>query len=304
MQPEVPQETASAASPTLPSSKTIDTLVPDLENLLKTGATPSEKQLQSFSTNLAMSIAESLSQRGRKATLRMSNIGRPCERQLYYEVNSPEEAEELSSSTYMKFMYGHLIEELTLFLVELAGHKVEGRQDESDIEGIKGHRDAVVDGRLLDVKSASSYSFKKFKEGKLSEDDPFGYVGQIQSYLHAGQEDPVITDKQKASFLVIDKTLGHITLDTHEKDEKNWPEIFNQKKEMVQREEPPERAFSPEPMGKSGNLKLPTICSYCDFKFKCHKDANDGLGLRTFLYSNGPVYLTTVKEEPRVLEIE
>lgn len=228
----------------------------------------------------------------------MSNIGKPCERQLYYELNSPEESEEFRPETFMKFMYGHLVEELVIFLAELAGHEVTGRQDEQEIENIKGHRDAIIDGVLVDVKSASSYSFQKFKEGRLKEDDPFGYIPQLQSYLHSGQTDEKIKDKEKACFLVVDKTLGHITLDVHEKDkETNWPEVYKAKKEMVVKEEPPERGFQPEPMGKSGNMMLPRTCSYCPFKFKCHP------GLRTFLYSYGPVYLTQVELEPRVPEI-
>lgn len=234
----------------------------------------------------------------------MSNIGKPCARQLYYEVNSPEEAEPFRAENYMKFLYGHVIEELVLFLVELAGHEVTGRQDEQEISGIKGHRDAVIDGHLVDVKSASTYSFKKFRDGKLSEDDPFGYIPQIQSYLFSGQNDPKITDKDKASFLVLDKTLGHITLDTHERDTTtNWPQLFDEKKQIVEGDEPPAKAFQPVPMGKSGNLILDRTCSYCPFKRKCWSDANEGKGLRTFLYASGPVDFVEVKYEPNVPEL-
>lgn len=272
-------------------------MIPDIEKLLVSGVEVPPERLQAFATNLAMTLGESLSNRERKATLRMSNIGKPCERQLYYEVNSPDEGEVFRPETYLKFMYGHLVEELVLFLAELAGHKVEGRQDESDIRGIKGHRDAVIDGRLVDVKSASTFSFKKFKEGKLKEDDPFGYIGQIQSYLYDAQTDPIVTDKDSASFLVMDKTLGHLLLDTHKKDETDWPAVFDQKIDMVKKDTPPDRGFEPEAMGVKGNMKLPKPCSYCSFKFKCYDD------LRTFAYSYGPVFLTSVVDEPRVPEL-
>ena len=244
-----------------------------------------------------MSIAESLSKRERKGTLRMSNIGKPCDRQLWYEVNSPEKALKLSPATYLKFMYGHLVEELLLFLAELAGHRVEGRQDEQEIEGIKGHRDGIIDGTLIDVKSASSYSFNKFKEGKLKEDDAFGYSDQLQSYLFSGQDDPLITDKKRAAFFVADKTLGHIHLDVHEKEDKDFKELFDQKKKMVVGEIPP-RGFEPVPMGQSGNLALGKNCSYCDYKFECWDK------IRTFLYSNRPVDLVHVALEPRVPELK
>lgn len=227
----------------------------------------------------------------------MSSIGRPCERQLWYSINNPEKEEPLRPENHLKFIYGSIIEELLLFLAELAGHEVKGRQDEQKIEGIKGHRDAIIDGTLIDVKSASSYSFKKFKEGRLKEDDAFGYIPQILSYLHASQEDENLTDKERAAFLVVDKTLGHITLDFHEKDNTDWPSYFNSKKELVAQEVPPEKAFEPEPFGKSGNLKLGTNCGYCSFRKHCWPES------RIFLYSYGPVHLVNIENEPNVPEI-
>lgn len=287
------------------SLKTIDTLVEDINKVLVEGISPSEEHIRRFSDNLAKTIAESLSQRERKTGLRMSNIGKPCARQLWYECNSPNDAEAFTAANFMKFMYGHLVEELLLFLCELAGHEVTGRQDTQEIEGILGHRDAVISGTLADAKSASSFSFKKFVNGLTPEEDSFGYIPQIQSYLDAGQKDPIIQDKDRAAFLVLDKTLGHITLDVHQRDTKtDWKEFYRQKKEMVKLPEPPERGFEAIPMGQSGNMMLGFNCSYCPLKRTCWKDANDGKGIRTFLYSHRPVDLVVVKNEPRVPEIK
>lgn len=227
----------------------------------------------------------------------MSNIGKPCERQLYYSVNHKEEAQPLEASAHMKFGFGDLIELLVLFLAEASGHSVEGTQDEQEIEGIKGHRDAVIDGTIVDVKSASSYSFKKFSDGTLSENDSFGYVDQLQSYLYAGQSDDKVTDKDRGAFLVVDKVLGHICLDVHERKPLPYDKIYAHKKAMVASPKAPERGFSPVPDGKSGNEKLPINCSYCDFRRKCHPN------LRTFVYSTGPVFLTKVERLPNVQEI-
>ena len=58
---------------------------------------------------------------GRK--LRMSNIGRD-DRYLWNVVNNPDVQEEMTPNTYVKFMYGHLIEEMLLFLTRLSGHEV------------------------------------------------------------------------------------------------------------------------------------------------------------------------------------
>ena len=66
---------------------------------------------------------------------------------------------------------------------------------------------------------------------------------------------------------------------------------------------PPELCYNPLPDGKKGNMRLPKGCSWCKYKHECHKDANDGAGLRTFKYSTGYAYLTKVVAEPKVEEV-
>jgi len=275
----------------------IDTVVQDIEDFLLKGSDElSDELLDKYASLFRDLLKTRLAARGApRKTLRMSNVGRPCERQTWYEIKG-HEGEPLRPETYMKFLYGDLSELLLLFLVEVSGHSVEGTQDTQEIEGIKGHRDAVIDGVVVDVKSASTYSFKKFTDGTLAENDSFGYVDQLQSYLYAGQDDPVVTDKERAAFLVLDKTLGHICLDIHERQDIPYDKIYRHKKKIMESEEPPKRGFQPVPEGKSGNEKLPMNCSYCSFKHHCHP------GLRTFIYSNGPTYLTRVQKEPKVNE--
>lgn len=278
--------------------KTVDTLVSDIEKVLVEGVnSPSDELLDKYAASFRELLETRLKREPREPVLRMSNVGKPCSRQLYYEINNPDESEQLRPETYMKFLFGDITELLLLYLVEASGHTVEGTQDTQNIEGVEGHRDAVIDGTIIDVKSASSFSFKKFKNHTLADDDSFGYIDQIGSYLHAGQDDPIVTDKNKAGFLVLDKVLGHVCLDLYEKTSKDYPAFVNERREIVNAKEPPPRGFDPIPEGQSGNEKLGVNCSYCSFKNKCHPN------LRTFLYSYGPVHLTTVKREPKVLEI-
>jgi hypothetical protein len=232
-----------------------------------------------------------------KPTLRLSNIGTPCQRKLWYTINLPDQAEPLTPAARFKFLFGDILEELLLFLAKEAGHTVEGQQDELEINGIKGHRDAIIDGRLVDTKSASTYSFKKFASNGLREDDPFGYIDQVGAYLEASLGEERLTDKDVASFLVVDKTLGNICLDTYPKSDINYQSKVAALKEMVAAPEPPPRHYTPVPEGKSGNMKLCTACSYCNFKKTCWPE------LRTFLYSTGPMFLIDVVKEPKVLEL-
>lgn len=279
-------------------TKKIDTIVEDIEELLVNGKTDiPDEDIIDFGMKLAGIMAERLGDRERRGTLRMSNIGKPCTRQLYYEVNNTDEKEEFRPEVYMKFLYGDLIEELVLFLAKQAGHTVEGQQDEQEIAGVLGHRDVVLDGTVADVKSASPFSFKKFAEGRLAEDDAFGYIDQLQSYIYTGQDDPIVTDKDRGAFLVLDKVSGKLCLDIHEREEYDIEAAYEYKKDLVASDEPPARGFDPLPDGKSGNMKLGLNCSYCDFKNKCHPE------LRTFLYSNGPRFLTETVKEPKVPEV-
>ena len=233
-------------------------------------------------------------------TLRMSNIGKPCGRELWYDVNSDHDVkEEMKPWTLFKFFYGDMIEEAALSIARAAGHKVQGEQEEVSIQGIKGHYDAIIDGMLVDVKSCSTFAFKKFKENGLREDDPFGYITQLSNYLYCLQDDDRVTNKTEAGFLAIDKQNGHIHLDVYDlsSEIKNKEKEIEDRKALVSQPTPPERSYEDVEDGKSGNRKLGTKCSYCGWKKKCWPE------VRTYLYANGPKYLTVVEREPNVPEV-
>jgi hypothetical protein len=275
--------------------KSVDTLVEDIYHLVSNPKGFNPDNVRSFGESLATRLSYRLSDERQSGSLRASNIGKPCDRQLWYDVHCHHEGEPLSPATRLKFLFGDILEELLLFLGKEAGHDVRHEQAEVSIDGVKGHIDGVIDGRLVDCKSASTFSFEKFKSHGLVGDDPFGYIDQLGFYLDGGKD--WLADKDIGSFLAIDKTLGHITLDTYRKPDKNYKVVIEQKREMLKQPEPPERAFQDQPFQKSGNRKLGVACSYCPFKFKCWP------GLRAFQYSGKLVFLTQVTREPRVGEI-
>ena len=230
----------------------------------------------------------------------MSSIGQPCERKLWYEINKPELAAPLSGNDYLKFLYGDIIESLMIFLAKLAGHDVKGEQDEVEIEGIKGHRDAIIDGVLVDVKSASPFSYKKFEDGSLKENDAFGYTSQIQSYLYAsstGTKGDELREKDKAYFIAVNKVTGEFCLTPSPKESTSWSDFYGSKKELVAKPEIPPRGFEPEDWGKSGNKVLPFNCGFCAFKDHCWPE------IRRFQYANKVAELVVVVKEPLVEEI-
>ena len=230
--------------------------------------------------------------------LSLSSVGTPCKRKLWYKVNKPTEGEGLQPNTLLKFFYGDLIEELALQLALASGHSVKGQQDKLEVHGVKGHRDAVIDGMTVDVKSCSTYAFKKFKEGKLRDDDPFGYISQLSSYVYAGKDDPLVTNKTHGAFLAVDKQNGHICLDVYDfsKDLKDKEAEIISIRDMVKGSLPKEK-IKPIPQSKtSPNTKLSMQCSYCEYKKLCYPK------MRTFLYSYGPEFLVDIKTMPKVPE--
>jgi len=142
-----------------------DTLVDDIYKLMDTKVVAEgvdvEKVIQDYGENMKSILINNITAHEfDKRKLRMSNIGKK-DRQLWYGYNGYK-GEELQPHVYIKFLYGHLIEEMILALTKLSGHEVTDEQKKVEVSGIKGSMDCKIDGVLTDVKSASSYGFKKF----------------------------------------------------------------------------------------------------------------------------------------------
>ena len=272
----------------------LKTLVNDVYSLFnqENHHTPSEENLEAFAENVKELLRQRLAKREPdKNSIRFSNLGKP-DRVHWYKANGYE-GEAFRPQTLLKFLYGDLIEQLMVFLIKESGHTVEDEQREIELDGILGHIDAIIDGHVADVKSASPFSFQKFEDGSVLEKDPFGYVPQISGYEN------VIRAGRAPTFIAFDKVHGDVCVREvpEEAVQANKPaERIAHLKQVITQEEPPKRCYEPVPDGKSGNMKLGTECSYCEFKKACWP------GLRTFLYSNGPRHLVTVAKLPDVFE--
>ena len=282
-------------------TKTLDTLAVDIKNLIANiskgkPAKVSEEQLNRFLTNIKDAfLAWNNPDRKKQGMLRMSVLGKPP-RQLWFDRFSPKKYLAGDDSLNLKFLYGHLLEHLVLFLAELAGHKIEDQQKKVEVDGITGHLDSKIDGEVCDVKSASSFSFKKFKNGEILNDDPFGYHAQLSGYEEA-------EGTKNGGFLVVDKSSGDICFykpeDLAKPDTRSLIKDLNTK---LASDTPPERCYELK-TEKNGNKILPVGCQFCIHKFECYADVNKGKGLRVFKYSNKNVFIADVVKEPNVEDI-
>lgn len=297
----------------------INTLINDIYNLFEVPHEPSQENLDRMTAQIEEEVRKALTEDpgdiSNRPYLRMSSIGKP-ERQLWYtlKLESKKYRKKFKPDQLLKFLYGHILEAIILFLAREAGHTVEFEQSEVDVAGVKGHIDAVIDGVLTDVKSASRFAYPKFSEGKLLEDgqDPFGYIAQLSGYTQA-------LGKKHGAFLAINKDTGQLTLLTIPKHKMiNAEEKVERLKTQLEKDTPPPKCFESEPQNlkqmtrrdgsidwskDNGNRVLHQTCNYCPFKTLCWSDSNGGEGLRVFDYSQRPQFFTHVSKRPRVDEI-
>ncbi len=281
-------------------SKKVDTLVQDIYRTIDEGLdkrTTDKEFLHTFNKSIMESINKFLfEKRDDVKTLRLSQIGRP-DRQLWYDIKSDIESKKIDAKTKIKFLYGEILESLLILLAEASGHEVSEMQKMEEIDGVKGHKDCRIDGTLVDIKSASSYSFKKFKDGSLATNDPFGYISQISAYAESAGDN-------SAGFLAVDKSTGELAYMPVESIQMiNASDRVKHLKDVVKSSSPPPKCYPDEPDGKSGNKKLALGCIFCGYKEHCWSDANQGKGLRKFKYSTGIRHLTQVHKTPDVEEV-
>lgn len=282
--------------------KTIDTLVSDIYTMLEDGQLAEgcdmETICEDFGREASALLKDSLSRYDATGKLRLSAIGKP-DRKIF-NAFAGIEGTPLKGPTYVKFLYGHLIEAMVLALAKLAGHSVSDQQKEVSVLGVKGHIDGRIDGQLMDVKSASDYGFKKFRKGTLHEDDAFGYIEQLKAYAHAEGD-------TQYSWVAVNKVTGEICVLSYDEKDTNSPyhdkinynieERVAEVKKLVGGTLVPTECYSPVPDGLSGNIKLQSGCGWCEFRKHCWPEA------KAYRYANGTRYLVHVEREPKVSDV-
>ena len=205
-------------------------------------------------------------------SLRMSNIGKPV-RRLWFDKNNEIKEDKPHPKTFIKFLYGHLLEEVLLVLARLTDNEVDSEQKEVVVDGVFGHMDCKINGEVVDIKTASG-----FEEAEGTEEGGFLVInkenGELCFFSPDDLDKPVIRDRISKVVKAIKKTKP-----------------------------PEELCYQPVDEGKKGNRKLHKNCTFCPHKFECFKDCNEGEGLRTFKYNRGLTYFTKVVSTPRVEEV-
>ena len=210
----------------------------------------------------------------------MSGIGRPlCQLQME---KAGAEREQSPYNNKLRFLIGDMIEALTVFIIKSSGIKVDSeqkgvkRKNKYFENGLTGTYDIEINNKIFDIKSASDWSFKnKFNMGfgAVAEKDVFGYLSQ--GYLYAES-----LNKPFGGWIVINKSTGEIQLTAPPSDDTKYKDkalqIARDNASHLIDGKPFKRCFEDEEetfrQVKTGNRKLGTICSFCNFKKPCWGD--------------------------------
>jgi len=263
---------------TLPSVQLV------LEQAARGGVNLPQTVRDEFVEACATAIDKQFSRRG-EPTIRMSGLGRPlCQQQM--QLSGKEEV--MDYSTFMKFIFGDLIEAVAIMSLRLSGANIIDIQKPVELNLgediiIKGTLDLIMDDgtgpKVWDIKSASDFAFNhKFGSfggyEKIKADDAFGYI--MQGYLYA-----TAVDLPFGGWIVVNKNSGEWTIcevpEDQEADRKAYmKDALSRAKYLLSNHEFT-RGFKDERemhKGKpTGNRVMCTSCSFCGFKNECWPDA-------------------------------
>lgn len=272
-----------------------------LQEAMAGKTTMSEEVAQQVASDVAAALHKQLGGGPRdKFRLRMSNIGRPtC--QLWFDKNDPEDKTPFPPHFLMNMLLGDIVEAVFKGLLRSAGVNFKDNDNVTlklpNGQEIKGEYDMELNGKIDDVKSASPWSYQnKFASfDALASSDPFGYVSQLVGYATAA-------DKEVGGWWVVNKANGEFKYVPAESVDKEAElKKIQATVDYIDNDEPFKRCFEPVPetfyRKPTGNMVLPTECSWCSFKHKCHPDLQTIPSLTSKAKNPPIVDYTYIKEE-------
>ena len=246
--------------------------------------------------------------------IRMSNIGRPlCQLQMEKKYATDSTVGYADNyNTKLRNLYGDIIEAVVVMLLRVVKVNIQGVQGKVKLKtkyfDIKGTYDIIIDDKVYDIKSASSFSFRnKFGQGfqSIANDDVFGYLPQ--GYLYAQS-----LKKNFGGWIVINKETGEMLITEPPQEDSTFKrealKRANTNIKALMKDEPFERQFElkNEKFGRNetGNKVLGTVCSYCQYKHKCWGDDIQYLPQQQSKSANPTYYWYVELNNPRQVESE
>lgn len=191
--------------------------------------------------------------------------------------------EKFSNRTKMIFFTGHLWEALIIDAMKSCGLEISGQQDTLEFHGFKGHIDAMIDEHLLEFKTMSDASFKRFIKDPTSN---MKYVFQLGVYshcIHAGRAGWICLNKQTMELSYVPfpwELYDHVLEEVVQKSQILTCVNSVSDLKYVYKPEGKKEIYKKEETGK---LLLPMFISYSPFSDAFYKtyDETNGYGKLT-----------------------
>jgi len=251
----------------------------------------SEELIEQFGEDCKKAIRKQFKeQRDKSFRVRMSGIGKPlCQLQME---KSGAKKEEMPYNSKLRFLFGDMIEAITMLLLKASGTTVDSEQKQVSKPskyfetGLTGTYDVEIDNKIYDIKSASDWAFKnKFSMGfdAVVDKDVFGY--KSQGYLYADAE-----NKKFGGWIVVNKSTGEMCIVSPPKNDaehrKEALKVAEDNIKALMENKPFERCFTDvEEKYRNkltGNRVLDSVCSFCSFKQECWGDKIEYLPQQVF----------------------
>lgn len=237
-----------------------------------------EQWLEALEEDFRASIDRQFNRTQRTFKLRASNAGRPlCQLQLEARGTNQSKQE---YNHILRMLIGDATEAVVTLIIRASGVNITGHKNRVAFKvgetTIEGENDIEIDGKVYDIKSASSYSFNHKWDGgwdSLFQYDTFGYVEQLYIYAEGNPDRMggwIVFDKSSGEIKVVDATptkeqLKEIQrrLETNERSiRENLPfqKLYTEEKETYYRKE-------------TGNVLVPVTCTFCSYIQSCWPDA-------------------------------
>jgi hypothetical protein len=257
----------------------------------------SEELIEQFGEDCKKAIRKQFKeQRDKSFRVRMSGIGKPlCQLQME---KSGAKKEEMPYNSKLRFLFGDMIEAITVLLLKASGTTIDSEQKQVTRAskyfdtGLTGTYDIEIDNKIYDIKSASDWAFKnKFSMGfdAVVDKDVFGY--KSQGYLYADAE-----NKKFGGWIVINKSTGEMCIVSPPKNDaehrKEALKVAEDNIKALMENKPFERCFTDvEEKYRNkltGNRVLDSVCSFCSFKQECWGDKIEYLPQQVFDSEGNP----------------
>lgn len=213
--------------------------------------------------------------------------GWKCELAKLYTKLSPESAEPISMKSMMTFLYGDIVEAVSVLMARAAGIDLRFTGNEQlTLKTVlnNGHPDGIVCDdvgapvELLEVKSMADYGFRLFQRGEWNDDG--GYVAQASAYTQAAFEQGIIL-APRYRVLAVNKLTLEIDDKLFDVDEQALSRRVAQRAQVAEATQLSDitRPYAPKYCEGSTKAELPWQCGYCDYNKACW--GRDGFTIKT-----------------------